>query len=158
MGVLSQYIERAEKDGGAGIATVQVSLIRPVTEAVRPPRALWVPFPFGRPLGPPNRPDVQLDVLRQTLGLVDQPTAPALIDYPDNVNGDDIPSEEGWSCPVTFPTVEPNTQSEYLKAQLRTEAQLLGLGSMKDFAYEAELPSERAVRAPIRSARCLKSW
>ena len=125
MGVLSQYIERAEKDGGAGIATVQVSLIRPVTEAVRPPRALWVPFPFGRPLGPPNRPDVQLDVLRQTLGLVDQPTAPALIDYPDNVNGDDIPSEEGWSCPVTFPTVEPNTQSEYLKAQLRTEAQLL---------------------------------
>jgi len=59
------------------------------------------------------------------LGLVDQPTAPALIDYPDNINGDDIPSEEGWSCPVTFPDVEPSTQSESLKAQLRTEAQLL---------------------------------
>ena len=79
----------------------------------------------GRPLGPPDRPDVQLDVLRQTLELVDQPTAPALIDYPDNINGDDIPSEEGWSCPVTFPDVEPSTQSESLKAQLRTEAQLL---------------------------------
>ena len=124
MGVLSQYIERLPDDGGAGIATVQVSLIRPVTETVRPSRALWVPFPFGRPLGPPNRPDVQLDVLRQTLGLVDQPSAPALVDYPDTLI-DDIPPEEGWSCPVTFPSVEPKTQLDSLKAQLRTEAQLL---------------------------------
>ncbi len=124
MGVLSQYVERPVNEGGAGIATVQVSLIKPITEAVRPPRALWVPFPLGRPLGPPNRPDIQLDVLRQTLGLVDQPTAPALIDYPD-IFYDDISPEEGWSCPVTFPTVEPKTESESLKAQLRTEAQLL---------------------------------
>ena len=94
MGVLSQYIERAVSEGGAGIATVQVSLIRPVSEAVRPPRALWVPFPLGRPLGPPNRPDVQIDVLRQTLGLVNQPAAPALVDYPDIIE-DDIPDEEG---------------------------------------------------------------
>ena len=104
MGVLSQYIERAVSEGGAGIATVQVSLIRPVSEAVRPSRALWVPFPLGRPLGPPNRPDVQIDVLRQTLGLVDQPAAPALVDYPDIIE-DDIPDEEGWSCPVIFPTL-----------------------------------------------------
>ena len=83
-----------------------------------------MPFPLGRPLGPPNRPDIQLDVLRQTLGLVDQPTAPALIDYPD-IFYDDISPEEGWSCPVTFPPVEPKTESESLKAQLRTEAQLL---------------------------------
>ncbi len=124
MGVLSQYVERPVNECGAGIATVQVSLIKPVTEAVRPPRALWVPFPLGRPLGPPNRPDIQLDVLRQTLGLVDQPTAPALIDYPD-ILYDDISPEEGWSCPVTFPTVEPKTETESLKAQLRTEAQLL---------------------------------
>ena len=124
MGVLSQYIERLPDDGGAGIATVQVSLIRPVTETVRPPRALWVPFPFGRPLGPPNRPDIQIDVLRQALGLVDQPSPPALVDYPDTLI-DDIPSEEGWSCPVTFPSVEPKTQLDSLKAELHTEAQLL---------------------------------
>lgn len=112
------------EDGGAGIATVQISLIRPVTEKIRPPRALWVPFPFGRPLGPPNRPDVQLDVLRQTLGLVDQPAAPALVDYPDEVE-DDYALEEVWSCPVTFPAVEPKNELESLNAQLRTEAQLL---------------------------------
>ena len=124
MSVLSQYIERPVEDGGAGIATVQISLIRPVTEKIRPPRALWVPFPFGRPLGPPNRPDVQLDVLRQTLGLVDQPAAPALVDYPDEVE-DDYALEEVWSCPVTFPAVEPKNELESLNAQLRTEAQLL---------------------------------
>ncbi len=124
MGVLSQYIERPVAEGGAAIATVQVSLIRPVTEAVKPPRALWVPFPLGRPLGPPNRPDIQSDVLRQTLALVDQPSAPALVDYPDNYE-DDISAEEGWSCPVTFPTAEPKTESDALRAQLRTEVQLL---------------------------------
>ena len=112
------------RDGGAGIATVQISLIWRVTEKIRPPRALWVPFPFGRPLGPPNRPDVQLDVLRQTLGLVDQPAAPALVDYPDEVE-DDYALEEVWSCPVTFPAVEPKNELESLNAQLRTEAQLL---------------------------------
>lgn len=124
MGVLSQYIERAVREGGAGIATVQISLIRPVSEAVKPPRVLWVPFPLGRPLGPPDRPDVQIDVLRQTLALVDQPAAPALVDYPD-IMEDEIPDEEGWSCPVTFPTPEPTTESDSLKAQLRIEVQLL---------------------------------
>ncbi len=124
MGVLSQYIERIPENGGAGIATVQVSLIRPVSEAVRPPRALWVPFPLGRPLGPPNRSDVQLDVLRQTLGLVNQPNGPVLIDYPDTVE-DDIQPEDGWSCPVVFPGIQPETESGALKVQLRTEVQFL---------------------------------
>ena len=124
MSVLSQYIERPVEDGGAGIATVQISLIWPVTEKIRPPRALWVPFPFGRPLGPPNRPEVQLDVLRQTLGLVDQPAAPVLVDYPDDIE-DDFALEEVWSCPVSFPNVEPTNELESLIAQLRTEAQLL---------------------------------
>ena len=115
MSVLSQYIERPVEGGGAGIATVQISLIWPVTEKIRPPRALWVPFPFGRPLGPPNRPEVQLDVLRQTLGLVDQPAAPVLVDYPDDIE-DDFALEEVWSCPVSFPNVEPTNELESLIA------------------------------------------
>ena len=124
MSVLSQYIERPVADAGAGIATVQISLIRPVTEKVRPPRALWVPFPFGRPLGPPNRPEVQLDVLRRTLALVDQPAGPALVDYPDDGQDDDS-LNGAWSCPVTFPSAQPETELESLSAQLCTEAQLL---------------------------------
>ena len=111
-------------EGGAGIATVQVSLLRPITEAVKPPRALWVPFQFGRPLGPPNRPDVQLDVLRCTLALVDQATGPALIDYIE-ATGDASTDDVAWSCPVTFPTAEPENESGALTAQLQQEAKLL---------------------------------
>ena len=117
-------IERPETEGGAGIATVQISLIRPVTEETKPPRALWVPFPFGRPLGPPNRPDIQLDVLRRTLALVEQATGPALVDY-DGDEGDEPIEDAAWSCPVTFPAAEPESESGALTAQLRQEAQLL---------------------------------
>lgn len=117
-------IERPESEGGAGIATVQISLIRPVTEATEPPRALWVPFPFGRPLGPPNRPDIQFEVLRRTLALVDQAAGPALIDY-DGPEGDEQVEDTAWSCPVTFPAAAPESESDALVAQLRQEAQLL---------------------------------
>ena len=44
VGALANFIERA------GVATASISLIREQSEAVRPPRALWVPFALGRPL------------------------------------------------------------------------------------------------------------
>ena len=122
--MLSQIIERPEPEGGADIATVQISLVRSVTEATQPPRAIWVPFPFGRPLGPPNRPDIQLDVLRRTLALVDQAAGPILVDY-DGPEGDELIDGAAWSCPVTFPAAEPESESDALAAQLRQEAQLL---------------------------------
>ncbi len=111
-------------EGGAGIATVQVSLIRRVTEEVKPPRALWVPFPFGRPLGPPNRPDIQLDVLRSALELVNQATGPALIDYTEAA-GDTSMDDAAWSCPVTFPPILPESESDALTVQLHQESQSL---------------------------------
>lgn len=122
--MLSQYIERPVIEGGAGIATVGLSLIRLVTQTVKPSRALWVPFPFGRPLGPPNRPDIQIDVLRSALALVDQPCGPAIIDYTETAP-DTSMDEEGWSCPVTFPATAPGSESDALTAQLQQEAQLL---------------------------------
>ncbi|MBC8280548.1 MAG: hypothetical protein H8E48_07170 [Chloroflexi bacterium] len=124
MGVLAQYIERPVSEGGAGIATVQMSLVRVVTEKVKPSRALWVPFPFGRPLGPPNRPEIQLDVLRRTLALVDEPSGPAIQDYPDDLDNEQM-EETAWSCPITFPAAVPETKSAALTAQLQQEAQLL---------------------------------
>ena len=41
------------------MATTSISLIREQSEAVRPPRALWVPFALGRPLGSAADPDFQ---------------------------------------------------------------------------------------------------
>ena len=121
---MAQYIERPVSEGGAGISTVQISLVRPVTESVKPSRALWVPFPFGRPLGPPNCPDIQMSVLRATLGLVNEPSGPALIDYLDGIEDESV-EDTAWSCPVTFPTVVPATEIDTLIAQFKQEVQLL---------------------------------
>ena len=65
MSALGHYLEEE------GIATVSISLIRPQTERTRPPRALWVPFELGRPLGPPSDPTVQRRVaIVSSAGLV----------------------------------------------------------------------------------------
>ena len=101
-----------------------MSLVRPVTESVKPSRALWVPFPFGRPLGPPNQPNVQLDVLRRTLALVDEPSGPIIVDYTGNLD-EEQEDDTAWSCPVTFPASVPETESDALTTQLQQEAQLL---------------------------------
>ena len=57
MGGLSIFFEEA------GLSTTGISLIRINTEKVAPPRALWVPFELGRPLGAPSDPAFQRRVL-----------------------------------------------------------------------------------------------
>lgn len=64
VGLISSIIERA------GIPTVGVSLLREVAEKVRPPRALYVSFPFGYPLGKPNQPALQHQVIEASLKLL----------------------------------------------------------------------------------------
>lgn len=76
MGALGHYLEEE------GIPTTQISLIREHTVFIRPPRALWVPFELGRPLGRPGDPDFQLDVLRAAFTLLESPTGPVLRDFP----------------------------------------------------------------------------
>ena len=55
-----------------GIATVALQLLREVAEAVRPPRALLVPFPLGYPLGRPGDAALQTAVIEAALGLFDE--------------------------------------------------------------------------------------
>lgn len=73
-----------------GIATVVLQLLREVAQRVRPPRALWVPFAHGYPLGRPGDPEEQRAVLAEALRLLEAPglEPPALVDYsPDPHNG-----------------------------------------------------------------------
>lgn len=63
-----------------GIATTCVILLREIAEKVRPPRALCVPFPFGYPLGHPHDAELQRDVIRAALGLLES-DAPLIRDY-----------------------------------------------------------------------------
>ena len=65
----------------AGIATVCLALLRDVARRVRMPRALAVPYPFGRPLGGKG-PSEQHRVIAQALGLLGREgPGPLLADY-----------------------------------------------------------------------------
>jgi len=67
-----------------GISTVAIQLLREVAERMRPPRALFVPFKHGYPLGAPNDPQRQHDVIDAALKLVEDAalTPPVLADFP----------------------------------------------------------------------------
>jgi len=95
VGALAQYLE------AAGVATTQVSLIREHTEAIQPPRALWVPFMLGRPFGVPNNPDFQRRVLLAALRLLEAPAGPVLEDFPEDAPPD-AEGEAAQVCPVSF--------------------------------------------------------
>jgi hypothetical protein len=61
-----------------GISTMSITLLPEVTRAVRPPRALSVPFPLGYPLGAPDDPALQRRVLRALLALAGDHGVPVL--------------------------------------------------------------------------------
>ena len=54
----------------AGITTVSVSLLREITEKIQPPRALFVPFSLGYPLGEPDNSELQTRVVKSALALL----------------------------------------------------------------------------------------
>ena len=114
MGALAHYIEQE------GIPTTQISLIRDHTERIRPPRALWVPFELGRPLGEPGDAGFQTRVLRAALQLVTRSDAPVLLDFPDDAPGARRPEDEaGWSCPLPLPPrEEPTDLAEAFRREL----------------------------------------
>lgn len=61
---------------GRGMVTASVSLLRFVTETVRPPRALWVPFAHGQPLGRASDVATQHRVLAALLDLIERASGP----------------------------------------------------------------------------------
>jgi hypothetical protein len=63
VGLIQAEIERR------GISTASITLLPEVTRAVRPPRALSVPFALGYPLGAPDDPPLQRKLLRALLAL-----------------------------------------------------------------------------------------
>jgi len=65
-----------------GITTVSLSLLREITEKIRPPRALFVPFPLGYPLGDANNAELQTRLIRAALALLSRTDIPVLEAYP----------------------------------------------------------------------------
>ena len=86
-----------------GVATTSIALIREHAEAIRAPRALWVPFDMGRPFGAPNEPAFQRRVLSAALALLDSKAGPVVLaDFGEDAPGPQAEDGAGWVCPVSF--------------------------------------------------------
>jgi hypothetical protein len=94
VGALGHFLERQ------GIPTTGISLVREHTEIVRPPRALWVTFDLGRPLGIPDDLPFQRRVVKAALGLLARTDGPILADYPEHAP--EVTDFSGWSCPISL--------------------------------------------------------
>ena len=73
MGLIARAIEEH------GIPTVCVVMNRDITENVKPPRALFVHFPYGAPLGPAGHSEIQMAVVREALDALVGATGPGAI-------------------------------------------------------------------------------
>jgi D-proline reductase (dithiol) PrdB len=77
VGLIQREIEKI------GIATVGISIVREYTEKVKPPRTVFLRWPFGHPLGEPgNVPQQRAVVLEALRALyqIDQPGT--IVDLP----------------------------------------------------------------------------
>ncbi|MBA3714920.1 MAG: hypothetical protein H0W76_21075 [Pyrinomonadaceae bacterium] len=75
VGLIQAAIERA------GIITVSISLLHEVTDVLRPPRALFVPYKLGFPLGEPNNAALQHRIIGAALSLLSRSDVPVLEDF-----------------------------------------------------------------------------
>lgn len=75
VGLLAAAIEREN------IATVSLSLLREVTSVIRPPRALFVPYKMGYPLGEANNPELQTSIIAAGLKLLARTDVPIIEEF-----------------------------------------------------------------------------
>ena len=100
----------------AGLVTVCIAMVREHVEKVKPPRALFVPYPFGFALGKPNDPALQHRIIAAALELVAKPQGPALADFPE----DEVPDNLPQSSAVTRSSSRETTDAADEIAVLRS--------------------------------------
>lgn len=106
-----------------GLATIQLSSVRGHTERIKPPRALYCEFPFGRPLGKPNDAAFQRSVIMAAFALLERPAGPVLEDFPEHVPD---AGEEPLACnlPPAFSGETPSVIDEARGLRSAYERQL----------------------------------
>jgi hypothetical protein len=161
VGALGHFLERR------GIPTAGISLVREHTETIRPPRALWVTFELGRPLGIPDDADFQRRVLRAAAGLLERTDGPLIADYPEHVGE---PADfTGWACPIGLSPASVGTlaaeidrlatwHDRAVAARGRTTVGVSGLdmaaaGQLLSQALEGELPPAQALKEAVDDLR-----
>jgi hypothetical protein len=73
VGLIQSVIEKS------GIPTVSITLLREITERVRPPRALLVDRPLGFPLGEPHNVTLQRAITMSALTMMSEPVDDLLL-------------------------------------------------------------------------------
>lgn len=75
VGLIQAALERV------GIATVSISLLHEITDVLRPPRALFVPYKLGFPLGEPDNAELQHRIIAAALNLLVRNDVPVIEDF-----------------------------------------------------------------------------
>jgi len=73
VGLIARELE--QKD----ISTVTLNMFLDIAKKVIPPRTIHVNFPFGAPFGDPNNRSIQLEVIRESLSMLDKSKKPGEI-------------------------------------------------------------------------------
>ena len=141
--------------------------MREHTEVVRPPRALWVTFELGRPMGVPDDAPFQRRVVKGALDLLARTDGPIIADYPEHAPG--ISDFSGWACPINLaPSQTDSLTAEIdrlatwydraVAAQGRTTVGVSGLempaaGALVSAALAGALPAAQALKEAIDDLR-----
>jgi len=73
VGLIARVLEET------GIATVCLNMRREVADNVKPPRTLFVRFPFGAPLGPAGDAETERAVINEAFEILARATEPGTI-------------------------------------------------------------------------------
>ena len=141
--------------------------MREHTEIVRPPRALWVTFELGRPLGIPDDPPFQRRVAKAALDLLARTDGPLIADYPEHVP--EVADFSGWACPINLAPSEVDSLAaeidrlatwydRSMAKQGRTTVGVSGLdmpaaGALVSRALNGDLPEAQALKEAIDDLR-----
>jgi hypothetical protein len=141
--------------------------VREHTEIVRPPRALWVTFELGRPLGIPDDPPFQRRVAKAALDLLARTDGPILADYPEDVP--EVTDFSGWACPINLAPSQTDSLAaeidrlatwydQSVARQGRTTVGVSGLdmldaGALVNRALAGDLPEAQPLKEAIDDLR-----
>lgn len=141
--------------------------MREHTEIIRPPRALWVTFELGRPLGIPDDPPFQRRVVKAALDLLARTDGPILADYPEDVP--EVTDFSGWACPINLAPSQVDSLAaeidrlatwydQSMGRQGRTTVGVSGLdmptaGALVAQALSGELPEAQPLKEAIDDLR-----
>lgn len=91
MGLIARAIERA------GIPTVSISITKDLTESVGVPRAVFVKWPLGHPMGERDNALQQRTMIFDALKLLVTASAPGIIEEPGYRWRRETYAEPNWS-------------------------------------------------------------